>query len=204
MDLREENIRHKPVRLTVQRKPAKSKINHTIGQEITAQLLPLKSSMRSQLAKRGFNVSHLETRSLIPLYYNEFISNKYNKESPFVPLNTYEFVNHMAFKVRPSDNLEGDVLDFKNLEQFNHLSSVVDNIVETFKLSAAKKRFAKLNGVNPRNVLTVEELDQANAVERVKKELKEKSSFESPVTQAQIMSLLKWGAIIFLIYYMIK
>jgi hypothetical protein len=177
---------------------------HTIGAVITSQLSPFKSSMKRQLNRRGFNTAFMNDRNLIALYYNEFVSNKYNNTSPLIPINAYEFCNNPAFKIKPSDNLNGDLSDHRNRDYFLQVGGVVDNVVNLFKFAKLKKRNAVLNGINPKEVLTDEELVQANAATKVEKDLENKLMNNKTFTYGNFKNVLIVCLVVALLYYFLK
>jgi hypothetical protein len=139
-----------------------------IGSIITSQLLPFANTMRLQLRRRGYNTDSLSLKDVIPLYYNEFVV-----EDKLQPVSHFEFINNPAFKVRPSDNLNGELTDVHK-DFFGDISDVVYNIIQKFKLSRDKKRSASLNGMDYMEVLTIDEVVQAKATEKVTKDLQQK------------------------------
>lgn len=173
---------------------------HTVGAVITSQLLPFKNVMQSQLTKRGFNTARMSFKDMIPLYYNEFVSNKNVSDSPYVPINTFEFTNNPAFKIHPSDNLNGDVRDYRNLGYFDNLNGIVDNIISIFRTAKMKKRYATIEGMNPKQVMTDEELAQANAAEAIEKKLENKALNGKAVSIGTFKNVLIIGLVIFILY----
>lgn len=173
---------------------------HTVGAVITSQLLPFKDVMQYQLTKRGFNTSRMKFKDMIPLYYNEFVSNKNNTESPFVPINSYEFSNNPAFKISPSDSLNGDLKDFRNIGYFDNLNGIVDNIVSIFRTAKMKKRYAQLEGMNPKTVMTDEELVQAKAAEGIEKKLENKALNGKALRIGTFKNILIFALVVFILY----
>lgn len=182
---------------------AKGKGEHTIGAVITSQLLPFNKIMRHQLNRNGYDTRKVNLKSLIPLYYNEFVSNKENKNNHFVPINSFEFRNNSLFKIHPSSNLNGEISSIHNNDWVD-VNTVVNNIIGVFKVAKLKKRQAILNGMNPKEVLSTEELVQANAAEKIEKNLENKMLNEATVKTGQLKKYLLWGVGIFLIWYLLK
>lgn len=149
--------------------------NPTVGDVITSQLQPLKPAMVRQLNRRGFNTGSMDFKEVIALYYNEFVSQDNNPASPYVPISSYEFRNHFAFRIHTRDHYNGDFKDFRVGGEFDHVGGIVDNIVSIFRLAKLKKRAAVLEGIPPKDVMTDEEITQANAAEKVEKDLTEKA-----------------------------
>lgn len=179
---------------------ARGKGEKTVGAVIASQLLPFRNVMELQLNKRGFNTSRMDFKNVIPLYYNEFVSNKENTESPFVPINSYEFCNHVAYRIKPNDNINGDLKDFRNMAQFSNFNGVVDNIVSIFKYAKLKKRAAQIEGVSPKEVMTTEEIVQANAAEKIERDLENKALNGKALRVGQFKNVLIIGLIIFILY----
>ena len=108
--------RQKPVKVK-----AKVRGEHSIGNVLTSPLIPFRRSMIVQLNRRGFNTSSLDWKTLVSLYYNEFVSNKENTKNPYVPISSYEFKNNPAFRLRPSDSFNGEIIDYRNSEYFEDI-----------------------------------------------------------------------------------
>ena len=176
--------------------------SHSVGTVVISQLIPFRKSMIYELNKKGFNTSKLSFRDLVALYYNEFVSNQHNKSSPFVPINSYEFVNNLAFKVHPKDNLIGDITDFRNAEGLGQVGNITDNIINTYKFSRSKYKRALQDGYEPKQVLTDVELRQAKAVERVERELNDKMKDNFSVKQGTVKKLVIWVVVLYLFYYL--
>jgi hypothetical protein len=176
----------------------------SIGTKLLAPLIPFKSVMVRQLNRRGFNTSQLDLKRLTALYYNEIVSNKENKENHFVPISYYEFCNNVAFKIRPSDNLNGDISDFKNLENFDHVNSVTNNIIASFKKAKAKKLKAHYDGLSPRSALTDDEFIQAKALERIENSLEEKALNIKPVSLGDFKNLFLLFLGVWLLIYIFE
>jgi len=182
---------------------AKGKSEHTIGAVMTSQLLPFNKIMRHQLNRNGYDTRKVNFNSLIPLYYNEFVSNKENKNNHFIPINTFEFRNNPLFKIHPSDNLNGE-LNSIHSNNYVDVNTVVNNIIGIFKVAKLKKRQAILNGMNTKEVLTNEELVQASAAEKIEKDLENKMLNEATVKTGQLKKYLLWAVGILLIWYLLK
>ena len=176
---------------------------HTIGAVITSQLLPFRSVMIKQLNRRGFNTRTLDFKTLIPLYYNEFVSNNENKSSKFIPINAYEFRINPAFRIHPSDNFNGELSSI-HADYFGQVSDITDTIINLFRISKLKKRSALLSGINPKQVLTDEELVQAKAAEIVEKKLEDKMLNNTPVRYAELKKIFYIGLSIWLLWYLLK
>lgn len=199
------------ISFTVKKKPKKKKVikaqgygEHTVGNVIASQLIPFRKPMEKALSKRGFNISGIPFKEVIPLYYNEFVSNKENSASPFVPVNSFEFRNNPVWKIKPSHELNGTFHDFRNRDYFVQVSGIVDNIISVFAASKAKKQQAIAEGVSPKVALTVEEYNQATAAENIEKQLEAKVTDSEAVRWGSIKKIIIWVAIVFAIYYILK
>lgn len=181
---------------------ARGKGEHTVGNVIASQLYPFRNHMQQALQRKGFNTHGVPFKEVIPLYYNEFCSNKENAANSLVPINTYEFRNNPAWRIHPSDNLNGDINDFRNHDYLMQVSGAVDNIVAALRNAKMKKREAILNGVNPKEVLSDEELAQANAADKVERQLENKIMDSQPVKWGNIRNLLFVVLGFCLFYYM--
>jgi hypothetical protein len=202
MDLTDQKV---PVRYKrVLKRKVREKTYKSIGDLMTSQLLPFRRSMVSHLERFGINAKRMRFSNVIPLYYNEFVSSKHNKSSPFVTINSYEFRNNAVFKISPHDHLIGDLSDFRNADGLGHVGSVVNNIVNTYKFAMNKRRLALQRGINPKEVLSDVEYKQALDAERVLRKLKEKDRDNHSVKQGTVKNVIVIGLIIFLLYYLFK
>ena len=186
----------KPVRVT-QFKPNE----YSIGTVLISPLLPFKKSMITQLQRRGFNTDRMDFKSIVPLYYNEFVSNKENKRSQLVPINSYEFRNNVAFRLRPSDSFE---VDHNNRKNFTDIEDVVKNIIGQFKIAKMKKKKAISDSFEPSSYLADEELIQANHAEAVETELEYKALNTKKLTWGDLKGLLITAFVVWLIFYIFE
>lgn len=183
---------------------ARGRGEHSMGGVVLSQLIPFRPYMVNQLKSRGFDTSRMNWKGIVALYHNEFVSNQHNKQSPFTPINTFEFCNNLSFKVHPKDNLIGDIRDFRNAEGMGQVGNVVDNIVNTYKFARAKYNKAVRDGINPKDVLTDVELRQALDTGKVSKRLKKKDSDNYSVKQGDVRKIIIWAIVIYLLYYLLK
>lgn len=174
-----------------------STLEKPVGTIITSQLLPFAHTMRLQLRRRGYNTTGVPLKSVIPLYYNEFVAG-----GKLVPISHFEFINNPAFKVRPSDNLNGELTDIHK-DFFAQISDVVYNIIQQFKLSRDKKRSATLNGMNYMEVLTDEEIVQAKAADKVTKDLQQKLLGNVGITVSDMKGILVIAITLWILYLFI-
>jgi hypothetical protein len=170
---------------------------NSIGSELTSELLPFKNVMLRQLKRRGFNVSNVPFKNIIPLYFNEFLSNQNIKSNYYQPINCFEFSENPIFKFSVSDNLNGNVLDYRNRDYFLQIGNVVDSIINNFKISKIKKQ-----SCNHLEELTSDELIQANEAEKIERELQKKLFNQSPITKKDIKNIILFGLIVWLLIYM--
>jgi hypothetical protein len=178
-----------------------TKIKNSVGSEMTAQLKPFKPVMIKLLNKRGYNTKVMSFNDVIPLYYNEFVSNQKNKKSNLVPIDTYEFSENPVFKFSPSDNLNGDIFTHQNRQYFNHVASVTDSIIDNFRRSKLKVQMSGLGNFDTATNISNDELLQGKAAIKIEKDLESKSIGDRPI---KIKNLLVIGAVIVLLYYMSK
>jgi hypothetical protein len=179
---------------------ARGKGEHTIGAVMTSQLVPFRKAMETGLKKRGYNTSNLNFKTVIGLYYNEFASNLYNKSNHFAPVNIFEFTSNPAFRVHPHDNINGELDDIHNTIQFDQVNGIIDNIIDLFRYAKLKKRLAISQGINPKEVLTDEEILQAKAADSVERKLEAKSLGNQSVTNQQLKNILLIGLVMLLIW----
>jgi len=183
------------------RKKLKKQRERTVGSMMISELLPFKRVMRKQLNMRGFSTNQMPFNQLAILYHNEFASNKFNTSNSYLPINSYEFCNNVAFKIKPSDNLNGDITNPRNRDYFLQIGGVVDNIVDTFKVAKIKKQIAIRDGVDPRKVLTSEELIQANATEKIQNNLEDKMSLNESIKLKDLKNVVIFAIVVYLIWY---
>jgi hypothetical protein len=176
----------------------------SVGYEMTAQLFPFKATMKKQLRRRGLNVDFIPFKLLVPLYYNELVSNKNNSSNNLVPINCFEFANNPAFKVSLNDEINGDLLSHRNVQYFNQVASITDEIINNFKKSKLKKESLGLGSFDVSKAMTDDELMQAKTAIKVEKNLESALIGNKPITIKTIKNLFVIGIIIYLLWYMSK
>lgn len=186
------------------RKKQKPKRFVTVGNVVLEQLRPFRSAMVSHLESFGVSAKRLRLKNIVPLYYNECVSNKHNKSSPFTPINVYEFSDNLSFKIPVADNVIGDLKDFRNAEGMGRIGNVVENTVNTFKFQMNRRRKAINNGVDPRSVMSELEYRQAIAAEKVLFKMKQKQQDSYSVKTGTLKDILFYGFILLLLYYLVK
>jgi hypothetical protein len=181
----------------------KGKIKHTVGSEMTSELLPFRSVMKRQLQHRGYNTKVMPFNMVVPLYYNEFVSKQVNKNSYFEAVDCYDFYNNPVFKFSLHDNLNGEVASWKNRDYFLQVSDVTNRIIDTFRASKEKKHSLILSGSSNFDVdMTNDELVQAKVAERVEANLKDKLSGSQPVTMKTFKTILIIAGVFILLNYL--
>lgn len=165
-----------------------------IGKIISSQLLPFRNTMKLQLRRHGYDTTYMSFESVIPLYYNEFVAGE-----KLTPIDRNDFINNPTFKIRPSDNLNGEISGIHK-DYFNQINDVVYNIIQTFKISRDKKHAA---GVNYMEVLTNDELIQAKTADKVQQELQLKLLGATSITVDDIKSILLMFLGFYLAYLLI-
>jgi hypothetical protein len=174
---------------------------YSIGTLLIAPLLPFKKSMIKQLQQRGFSTDQMTFRNIVALYYNEFVSNKENARSTFVPISTYEFRNNVAFRLFPSDSFE---VTAKNRHNFTEIEDVTDNIIGLFKMAKLKKRNAGLGSYEPSSVLTQEEMMMANHAEAVEAALEQKAFDNRMFRWGDLKGLFLTVIVIWFLIYLVS
>jgi hypothetical protein len=183
---------------------ASGKGKHTVGNVIASQVAPFKEHMRTALLKRGYNVNGVPFKEIIPLYYNEFVSNKENVKSPFVPINSFDFRNNPVWKIDLSDNLNGSFLDHQNSAFVSSINDIVENIIYVFREAKLKKEAAQRAGLKVSTVLTDEEQAQARAAQKVENSLAAKLTDSEPVKWCDVKKVLKYAFFLWLAWYIIS
>jgi hypothetical protein len=176
----------------------------SMGEIITDQLRPFSFVMRKQLARKGYNVKGVPFRNVVPLYYNELVSNKNIEKNSYDPINAYDFANHTAFYIKPRDTVNGDLKDMRVLGYFDELQKVVDNTIDTFRVSRAKYNVSHFEGLDPYNVMTPDEVTQAKAAIKVQKDLEYKAIMNEPIRMATLKNILKVVIVVLILYYLLK
>ena len=160
--------------------------------------------MIRQLNKRGFNTSQLDFKTLVILYFNEFVSNKENPENHFQPVNVYQFRSNPIFRMRKGDNFTGDINSVRFAQSIDHVEGVTDNVISLFRKSRIKRDYAQEQGMNPKEVLTDEELVQAKAAARIENELRNKTLNSKSITTGQLVNLILIGLGIYIFFNLFK
>ena len=176
----------------------------SMGNIITDQLKPFAPAMRKQLALKGYYVRGVPFRTVIPLYYNELVSNKNIEKNSYEPINVYDFVNHAAFYIYPKDTVNGDLKNMRVLGYFDQLQRVVDNTIDTFRVAKAKYNVSNFDGADPKTTMTPDEIIQAKTAMRVQKDLEYKALLDEPVKLINLKNILKVGIVVLLLYYLFK
>jgi len=186
-----------------QKRKIRSSLEPSMGHQVTSELLPFRNVMSYQLNRRGYNTKNIPFNELIPLYYNEFVSNKDNSNSIYKPINTFDFRNNPIFKLKTSDSFNGDLESYTNRRYFTEINSVIDSIIDNFKFSQLKKRYAFTQGINPKEALTKDELIQANATDHITSSLENKILFDKPLKQGQLVNIMLWVFFGFVLFYLL-
>lgn len=189
-------FRNKPKKIVI----ARGKGEKTVGTVVLSELLPFKKVMKLQLQKRGFNVTGMSFRNLVITYYNEFVSNKVDKSSSYIPVNFYEFLSNPVFRMNKIDNYCSLEEKTKINLYVSNIRDVVDNTVDFFKRSLLKKQVAIESGFKPKQVLNPEELVQAAATEKVLKELENKALQNHYVKNSELNEILFIGIVVLILY----
>ena len=174
--------------------------SHSVGAVVLSQLIPFRKYMIAQLNSRGFNTSKMNWRNIVILYHNEFVSNQHNKQSPFVPVDSYEFCNNFAFRIKPKDNSIGNFDDFRNVDGMGQIGNIVDNIVNTYKYAKGRYQKAERAGENPKDVLSDVEYFQARSAIAVEKKLRNSLEDNTSVKTGQVKKILIVAVVIFILY----
>lgn len=167
----------------------------TVGDILLARLKPLRFAMVTGLHRRGINTNGLDFPTLTGLYYNEFSGKK---------IDLTNFINHVLFKITTKDTTSGDITDMKNLSLFNQITDVTNEIVNIFRNSKEQYKTAIAQGENPKTVLTSEDFTRAKAVFIVEDMILQKAKTDNFVKQPDLITLIKWVAVGFIIYYLMK
>lgn len=134
----------------------------TIGDDLIGRLRPFRAAMIRGLQQRGVNTFGMKFKTVVATYYNEFSGKK---------LNVSDFINNIAFKIKRSDDVTGDLLNARVQTSFNEINDVVSAVINIFKVSKSKYEAALTYGYEPDKILTDEEFTQAKAANRIEHSL---------------------------------
>lgn len=175
---------------------ARGKGSKTIGDVLLARLKPLAFAIRTGLAKRGYNTAGMNFKSQVAVYYNEFSGRK--------PVDVSEFINHVAFKLKTTDNPNGDIEDARNKQSMMEVNEIVTSVMNVFSTAKHKHEALAMQGQNPRQFMTDEQLTQARAAMIVQEKLLREFRHDNFVTQGDLMKWIKWvvigGLVIWLLW----
>lgn len=179
---------------------ARGRGRKTVGAILTARLLPFRFAMRSGLAKRGYHVHAMDFKTTIGTYYNEFGAGGPGAKK----IDVSAFINSVAFKITPDDQVTGDLDETRNRLAFAEVAAMADEIINIFR--SAKFRYQTLvtQGLPPRQFMTDEQLTQAHAVFIVEERLLKKLDGDHFLKKDEFWGFLKWAGIILLTWYLIK
>ena len=179
-----------------------AKIRRSVGSELTSQLKPFRPAMKRLLNKRGYNTSGMSFNDMIPVYYNECVSNKNIAKSNYVPINCFEFSENPVFKFSEHDNLNGDIFTHENRAYFNKVAAVTDTIIDDFRGAKLRYKHFKIPNSNNFDInLTNDDIVKGKAAVKVENDLKIKADGAKPVTVKQLMIV---GLVIVLFIYLSK
>lgn len=167
----------------------------TVGDIITACLRPLRFAMVTGLNRFGVNTKGVSWPVLIALYYNAFSGKR---------IDVSEFSNHIAFKLKTTDEATADLTEPKNRTQFAEINDIVNEIIELFRQSKEKYLTAKRFGSNPEQVLKSEDICRAKATFLVERKLRRELRADHFLKQSDVVTVIKYAIIGFILYYILK
>lgn len=150
--------------MTRKKKPSLKPIlsDTTTGDELINRLRPFRAAMIRGLQQRGVNTFGMKFKTVVATYYNEFSGRT---------LNVSDFINNIAFKIKKSDDVTGDILSSRVQASFNEINDVVSAIINIFKVARNKYDAALVYGYEPEKLLKDEEVTQAKAAKKVEHSL---------------------------------
>jgi hypothetical protein len=171
----------------------------TIGAVMTGQLQPFKRVMKRQLNKRGINANSLPFKTIIPLYYNEFVRSEQNN---YNTVDLAKFKNNPVFRIKYSDKLNGS-LTTDHFDYVGEIKESINEVVQFFANALARKNAIIANGENPKEVLNEEELTQAKAAQQVLNNLESLAAGSKPITFKTLKNIFLTVIIGYLIYQIV-
>ena len=153
-----------------------------IGCVITAKLLPLRHAMLIGLHRLGYNTKDLKFKTIIILYYNEFVNNK--------TYSVRQFNNNLAFKIRENDDLTADVTSARIKGEIGIISEVVNAIIDVFKSAKLSYESLYSQGLNPKHFLSDEQFLQARAAIYIENKLASKSNYDHFVKKSDLRDIM--------------
>jgi len=167
------------------------------GVTLLLPLQPFKPAMKKNLEGKGISTKGMSFPAILEKFFNENISKKANKSSSFEEIESGYISNNYLMRtpesrLNESDNLAADAIVI-----------IVKETIKFFKGNKDKKAAAKNAGENPKNVLTGEELDAAEAAEKVTKDLENKAAGETPATKKNIITYVVIAAVLGLVVWFI-
>ena len=168
---------------------------HTIGDVLTAKVLPFRFAIKLLLRKRGVMTVGMPFKTLLVRFYIEFSGKKHLDESTFI--------NNVSFKLKPSDNPTGDVTEARNRTVFLEVAELANAVIDLFKVAKAKYQVTISQGHDPVQLLKDEDVTMARAAFTVERDLISKSRKDHYVKYNDLTKTIKWiigiGLVIFII-----
>lgn len=169
---------------------------HTVGDVLTAKVLPFRFAIKSLLRKRGVMTVGMPFKMLLVRFYNEYSGKKKLDESVFI--------NNVSFKLKTSDNPTGDVTAARNRTAFLEVVELANAIIDLFKVAKTKYQVTVSQGHDPIQLLKDEDIIMARAVFMVEKSLISKSRKDHYVKSGELKNTIYWLLGIGLVFYLIN
>jgi hypothetical protein len=175
---------------------AKGKGAKTIGKILLARLQPLRFAMLVGLKRKGLNTSGLDFQTLTVLYYNAFSKNK--------TVDISAFINNPVFRLKTTDSTLSDIDEARNQTSIVAINDVVLEVINIFKRAFERYNTLKNVGLDPNQLMAVEEITQAKAAIYLKSKLLTEAKEDHFLKAGVFRKTLLWIAGIILFFYLIR
>jgi len=173
--------------------------NRTLGFYLLNRVRPFRFAMVLGLQRRGISTKNLPFRTIVGLYFNNFCANSFG----IMPIDIVQWNNNIAFKITEKSDTGSELQEARNMTAFTQIAEVCDYIVELFREAKEKYLIAKMQGYEPKEVLTDEQFTQAKACMRVEKRLNNAERSDNYIKLSSVKAFIKWLIILVIIYYAI-
>lgn len=165
----------------------KSGIKRTLGTVAVAPLLPFKPVIKKILSKRGIAIKNMKFPQLVEKFYNVVIAkSKDNPHSSLEECPVGLFYDNYTFTTpipkgttELPDHVVGDIV-----------GSIVQAVINHFKKRKKEKQALENQNIDPLTQMTSEDIEMANATDKVLKDLEQKELEDKNVKAGQLKKIL--------------
>ena len=174
---------------------AGEKVTQSVGNGLISKLKPFTFAIKKGLQQRGINVTGLNFKTLVILYYNEYSGKE---------INVSEFINNVCFKLKPDDLPTGDINSARNKMSYGTIEDIVNTVVHIFKTSKDKFDTLMMQGFDAYNLMTDEQIIQAKAATIVENNLFRKFKGDHFIKEGDFFRYVKYILILVLFVYIVN